>query len=322
MKLNLRKTILFLGLAFFVFFSSQSTAANYDVYVNSDNNTGIEDGTQAYPFNTIQEGIDVAANNPKDQRNVFVNNGEYEESIVISSGVKLFGESQKRTIIRAIEKNWAVEMKKGSKIKKFRVYVKNKGIIISKEGDVDISKCTIKDADKIGIYIKKGSTKKSKEINIKNNKISGGDGKGMYIKRSRVNIKDNEVYDLDEEGIDLRAGVKGKIKGNDIYNNGETGLEFEIRKLDLKISKNKIKNNAASGVGAQFRKTNIYGDILLKGNKIYKNANYGVKCANTVGGHPNKNYFTKSLTLENNIFFKNSEGNGKGAFISRCGFSL
>ena len=43
------------------------------IYVDDDNNTGIEDGSQAHPFNTIQEGIDVII----DGSTVLVADGTY-----------------------------------------------------------------------------------------------------------------------------------------------------------------------------------------------------------------------------------------------------
>ena len=50
------------------------------IYVDDDNISGIEDGTLQYPYNTIQEGVDAAA----DGDTVFVFNGIYFENVLAS----------------------------------------------------------------------------------------------------------------------------------------------------------------------------------------------------------------------------------------------
>jgi len=55
-----------------------------DIYVDVSNNTGVEDGSPAHPYNTIQEGIDAAEN----WDTVIVAPGEYVENIsLVGSGI-------------------------------------------------------------------------------------------------------------------------------------------------------------------------------------------------------------------------------------------
>jgi len=59
-------------------------------FVDNENDTGREDGTVRYPYDTIQEGVDSA----RGRKNVYVFAGDeyYAENVVLSPGVKMTGE--------------------------------------------------------------------------------------------------------------------------------------------------------------------------------------------------------------------------------------
>ncbi len=63
------------------------TVPKENIYVDQANNSGIEDGTQSHPYNTIQEAIDAAFYNVNS--NVFVGRGRYQENICVRSKVNL-----------------------------------------------------------------------------------------------------------------------------------------------------------------------------------------------------------------------------------------
>lgn len=65
------------------------------IFVDISNDSGIEDGTADYPFNTIQEGIDFA---PSDNA-VRVAPGTYHEHVVVTRGIDLIGAGATSTII-------------------------------------------------------------------------------------------------------------------------------------------------------------------------------------------------------------------------------
>lgn len=48
-------------------------------------------GTHSRPVRTIQQGVDLAAELDDEDRDVYIGDGEFEESVVVSSGVSLYG---------------------------------------------------------------------------------------------------------------------------------------------------------------------------------------------------------------------------------------
>lgn len=77
------------------------------IYVDAGNSTGIEDGTQLHPYNTIKEGINAAIPGST----VMIKQGTYvpdeswsgnNHTLYLKAGVKLVGESRDNTIISGI----------------------------------------------------------------------------------------------------------------------------------------------------------------------------------------------------------------------------
>lgn len=74
-----------------------SLMAQQVIYVDVSNNTGIEDGTMAHPFNTILEGLQLSQNG--DSISLFP--GSYsEDSILIEKCVSIAGENPSSTVVQ------------------------------------------------------------------------------------------------------------------------------------------------------------------------------------------------------------------------------
>ena len=287
-----------------------AVAADYDIYVDKDNKTGVEDGSVDHPYDTITEGIAAALTNDTEDRKVYAASGEYKEQIIVGKYVKLYGKNKNRTIINGGNNKYAVKMKDHSAIKDVRVYKGKTGILIDENAKVKIKNCKIRSSKKIGIEILESNRNDSEKATVEDSKIYKSDGKGLYVKKGKVELIDNKICDNDEEGIDLRAKVRGKIKNNEIYDNGESGIEVIVGKADLKISRNEIKNNRASAISTQFYpEDGVTGDIKIEENGLARSGKYGIDCGNPSGGHYGLNYWNDSIFLIKNTYFGNKLGN-------------
>ncbi|MFC1645388.1 right-handed parallel beta-helix repeat-containing protein [Patescibacteria group bacterium] len=315
MKYSLR---LLLALLVLISFSSNTaSAASYDAYVDDSNDTGIEDGTRANPYNTIMEAVDAVAENSRNYRRIYVSKGEYEEKVVLGDYVKLYGKHRNDVTIDGDDEYYTVKMKDHTLLKNVTINKGRRGILVDENSRASIKKVKVKKSDKIGIEILKSKTNKSERVTITDSKIYKSDGKGLYIKKGIVEIEDSEVYENDEEGIDLRSGVEGKISNNEIYENGESGIEIVVNKSDMKISNNTIEKNKTSGISVQYYKHKTKeGDIVIKRNDMTTNDKYGIKCGRPSGGYVDSSYWSENISLSENV----NTDNLLGKYYTDCYF--
>ena len=90
------------GLIFIVVLATPAIALSANIYVDINNNSGIEDGTIGNPFNSIQEGI----NNANQGDTIRVLPGTYIESLTINGlSIKLLGSDPSNTTIQGTGAN-------------------------------------------------------------------------------------------------------------------------------------------------------------------------------------------------------------------------
>jgi len=170
------------------------TTIEYDpnIYVDIGNTSGIEDGTQTHPFNSIIEGIDAVAPG----KSVMMAAGTYYEQLIINKSIALQGESRDNTFIT------------GSGLT---------GNLITIEDDcVTITGFTIDGAisTSVGIYFDSYSS-----IDINNNIIQNNISYGINYSNSSPTIENNNIKNNNYSGIDIAAGGAGTIRDNSLINN-------------------------------------------------------------------------------------------------------
>ena len=255
------------------------------------------DGSKKSPYGSIGEALSYHC------REIKVKDGQYSEKVVLPKNVKLKGESHKTVIKELVMKN-------GSEAE--NLAVKGGGVEITKDARAELLNVEISGAH-IGI-----KTSGRGKLIVRDSEINGN-GKGFYLQYGKdVDIRGNEVTNNEEEGIDIRANVDGVIENNQISNNKEGGIEVVAGKSDLTIRNNIIKNNKASGIAIQFYKSiKDLGALIIAGNVLSGNGNYGIDCKIPSGGKPSAGYWSQSVVFGYNRI----EGNGKGILSKSCGFS-
>lgn len=302
-----KKLAVFLGILTFItlFQYKFAIAESYDIYVDKSY-SGDEEGTSEKPYKKISDALEKADNGDK----IFIKNGTYEEEIIVPIGVSLYGEEKSKTIIKnSSDSSTTIKSKGDNVLRNLTVFGGYSGIVFEKKGE--IKKCIIKNVKKNAVDAVLGSS----ELKISDSKITGN-GKGVYVQMGRtIMISNNEFSDNGEEGIDIRAKVKGTIQGNSITGNGEGGIEIIIGSSNVTIKNNQINKNKASGIAAQFyAETSKTGKVTIQDNTINQNGHFGIECNAPSGGNTPKGYWNNSLDLVSNVI----ENNKKIAVSKSC----
>ena len=235
--------------------SSEVTAIiEYDpnIYVDAANTTGVEDGTQTHPFNSIIEGIDAVAPG----KSVIVAVGTYKEQLIIDRSITLRGASRDNTFIT------------GSGLTGNLITIEEDYVIIT-GFTIDGANSTAK-----GIYFDNCSS-----ININNNTIQNNVSYGINYSNSSPTIECNDIKDNDYSAIDIAIGGAGIIRDNFLINN-----LYGIRSCgdsSPEITGNNISNN---NTGIYCRES---ATPIISYNAISNNTGYGILIDNLLGNSVN-----------------------------------
>jgi hypothetical protein len=219
-----------------------------DIYVNIGNTSGIEDGTQTHPFDSITEGIEAVTSG----KSVVVAAGTYNEQLIINKGITLQGAGKENTIISGLG------------------CIGN--LITITADDVTISEFTIdgKSGTDVGIY-----SDLSSSIKISENLIQLHQDSGILYHRtsddypSGIYVYNNEIYKNSINGTKVTGAGSGIIEGNIIRNN-DCGIKAS-NNASIEVKMNNIYNNSDSGI---FCRDN--SSLLIWSNEITSNG-YGVR---------------------------------------------
>ncbi|MBU1035643.1 right-handed parallel beta-helix repeat-containing protein, partial [bacterium] len=259
------------------------TIIEYDpnIYVDIGNTSGIEDGTQTHPFNSITEGIEAVASG----KSVVVAAGTYNEQLIINKGIDLRGAGKESTFIIGLG------------------YTGN--LITVSADDVTISGFTIdgKSDTDIGIY-----SDSSSSIEISENLIQNHQDSGIFYQRisddypSGIYVYNNEICKNSLNGIKVTGAGSGIIEGN-IIRNSNCGIKAS-NDVSLEVKKNNIYNNYDSGI---FCRNN--SSLLIWENEIRTNS-YGIRVGEKYGDttNPDIGGGAKGGIGKNNITGNTSNG--------------
>lgn len=219
------------------------TTIEYDpnIYVDIRNTSGIEDGTQTHPFNSIIEGIDAVAPG----KSVIVAVGTYKEQLIIDRSITLRGASRDNTFIT------------GSGLTGNLITIEEDYVIIT-GFTIDGANSTAK-----GIYFDNCSS-----ININNNTIQNNVSYGINYSNSSPTIENNNIKNNNYSAIDIAAGGAGIIRDNFLINN-----LYGIRSCgdsSPEITGNNISNN---NTGIYCRES---ATPIISYNTISNNTGYGI----------------------------------------------
>lgn len=233
---------LFVGVGVVPSISGDNSNFGDMIYVNDDNTEGPWDGTQEYPYQYIQDGIDAA----NDGDTVYVYSGTYYENVVVDKEINLIGEHKATTIIDGgggesgiygvitLSHDWV-------NVKSFRVTNGGRGW------------CNA------GVYV-------SSDNNNITDIISDNNQNGIWLNYSSNNeIFKNEILNNVRYGISLYYARKNIISGNKILYKCHTGLAISGK--DNEIYRNEISNPQYIGLSVVDYPNSIYENNFIN-NKI------------------------------------------------------
>ena len=267
--LLLISTVLLLALTS-VFTTNNCTASSVTIYVDDSNTDGPWNGTQDYPYRSIQDGINAASSGDT----IYVLSGTYNENIEINENIALQGQYRATTVINGEADNkhtvkiygsisshlnavsisgftirndvgannrWAglyVEYVEDGSITDCIIRNSYTGIMVKEFNHGIISRNTIKDNDEVSLYVMNSDNNEVTDNIIQDNspdKVK----KGAHIHSSNGNeFRDNTITDCSLYGIEVTFS-----SNNRIYHNHFTGNTQNARD----IGSNEWDNGYSSG---------------------------------------------------------------------------
>lgn len=292
------RILLFQGL-FLVFFSISGIAYAKTVYVNSDGDDE-DNGTADQPFKTLEAAAEEI--NEGEADDIKLGKGSFDGGVIFDQGVSINGAGKGSTTITG-----PLTFKKKAALKNVSIRTKARNAVtIGKSSVATIKNVDIREYMGIGIWIMSGGG----VLTLEDSRIGGASGKGIYAEPgTKLNLIGNIITNNKQEGVDIRQNTRGTIKNNTITDNGESGIEIIVGSSDFVISGNDIKNNGASGIAHQFYELNKkFGTITTTGNTLTGNDKYGLDCNKPQSGNTPVGYWADSITLEGNTLGNNKRG--------------
>ncbi len=282
--------LMLLSLVVIIVHIAPRVTAPTTLYVDDDN-TGFEDGSQANPYNTIQEGIDNASSGDT----VFVYNGTYYENVVVNKTISLIGEDKDNTTVDGNGTGYA--MVASSDWVNITGFTFTNGSLFSPllwtsgADHCRIWDNIVRDSEDIGISIEVSS-----DIKVLNNTLFGNSHYGIRVGASdNVFIIGNDIYDNNNNCIKTSSSSFVTIHNNTVQSNSARGIVIDSNSDNCIVENNTIDNlmTGLHGVGiigasnSTFKNNSMdkWG-FYFSGSFIHNWNTHTIDNSNTVGGKP------------------------------------
>lgn len=250
------------------------------IFVDLSNNSGIEDGTAAHPFNTIQEGIDAAVSADV----VGVATGTYFENVILTEGIQLIGAERTSTIIDGGGSGTVVIAENASLLMGFTIQHGSAsfgaGIVTS--GSPTISDNIIRNNTQGGGGAGAAIHGNCSSPTITSNLITENtadtqflSGAVAFINCSSPYIANNVIWNNTGRGainLTLPTGNAPMVLNNTIFSNSGAGIKIDSRvNQSAVIIANNILSGNTTGIQIDFGTvedlpTLVYNDVF--GNSV------------------------------------------------------
>ncbi|UCE73610.1 MAG: right-handed parallel beta-helix repeat-containing protein [Methanomassiliicoccales archaeon] len=287
-------------------------SAPFDMIFVDDDNTGIEDGSLAHPYNTISEAVNYAPSG----YNIFIFNGTYNEDVVINKLLTFYGDSQGASLGGDLTINsGGCLILKGFKLimnstvmGEFGIYVNNGGglIIMGFKGGIPSVITNGEDApggNASAYYefqVNDGSTFEMLDSEVKRAghawNLPNYNEAGLWINTDNVIIHNSEIHHNNFHGLIVYnssghhvinctihnnswSGIWGKnsqnnyIDDNDICDNGWNGISLSNAANSV-INNNNVHSNNHNGIS-------VSSGTQIIGNVVTESGNDGIVVSNS-----------------------------------------
>ena len=236
-----------------------------EIFVDNNNTEGPWDGTSDHPYRSIQAGIDAANTGGT----IYVNNGTYNENIVIHKSLNLIGAGAETTIVENSSSDHLFYVTADNvNISGFTVkgenYQKIAGIYLIGADHCNISKNNISN-NGYGLQLRSSTNNI-----LANNNVSLSTNHGIYIVDSSNNsLVHNYAFSSNEYGIYLSNSFNNLMAGNTILSNGKDGVHL-VDSFNNTLSDNNI-SESIKGIYLETSFSNT-----LTNNKAFLNMEHGI----------------------------------------------
>lgn len=309
------------------------TATNI-LYVDDDNTSGPWDGTEDYPFQHIQDGVDAAESGGT----VFVCGGFYNEQTFINKTIYIQGESMDSTFIDGTElgRLCSIEEANNVKISGFTfqnaepgaeaLYLYHSTSVVieynrftqNRDASIHIggSNSIISENDFIdNPYGSNTIWVASSGNTLVNNTIENNKGSGISIVARNNTINGNVIKDNEEFGIVIfgypYVSIKNIVISDNIIQGNNIGIRGSYVNSYIVITNNTIRENKRSGITFESRYSTISYNTF-ENNPIglfqildsnFNNVSHNTFSSNFVGI---KTIQTTTNSYKKNNFIKNT----------------